>query len=91
MESRSVRWWVPATGERGVMLKTEMQKAIQGWEVLARQVLAQCAAPHVVYAAKLYDADGDLEEVRFFEHPATDVELDVASRAYGMVYAVHRL
>lgn len=91
MERAFIKWWVPETGERGEMPKKNMQNCIREWGLKAKEVLEETGAEHVVYATKLLDKDGDVEEIRFYIKPMSDDELDQASFLYDHIYALHRL
>lgn len=58
----------------------------------ARKVMDDTGADHVVYGMKLYDEDGDLEEVKFYMAPMTDeiFQSDVATLDDCVIYALHR-
>ena len=58
----------------------------------AKEVMSETGADHVVYGLKLYDDDGDLEEVKFYMLPMSDDDFqsDVASLKGCAIYALHR-
>ena len=76
----------------GEMRHSEVQGYIRNFEQAAKTTLDTTGAAHVVYARKLFDENGKLEEVRFYLHPMTEEEFDrnVATLKHNQVYALHR-
>ena len=95
MSDGLVRWsYWPKVGpvEYGKMPRNKMQENLQRFEVEARKLLAETGADHVVYGRKLYNEDGELEELRFYLVPMTDDEFDdVAALKNQQVYALHKM
>lgn len=58
----------------------------------AMGVLVATGADHVLYGVKLYDDDGELDEVKFYQLPMSEEEFekDVASIPGVVVYALHK-
>ena len=71
----------------------KIQENLQRFEVEARKLLAETGADHVLYGRKLYDEDGELEELRFYLMSMTDEEFEerVAPLKGQQVYAVHKM
>lgn len=77
----------------GQMHLRDIPENLRKFAAQARAVLDETGADHVVYGLKVYDKDGDLEQVKFYMTPMTDKEFqeDVASLKGCVVYAMHRL
>ena len=95
-DSEFVRWsYWPKVGpvEHGKMPRKKMQENLQRFEVEARKLLAETGADHVLYGRKLYDDDGELDELRFYLFPMTDEEFEkeVVPLNGQQVYAVHKM
>ncbi|MBR3973035.1 MAG: hypothetical protein IKJ99_03675 [Oscillospiraceae bacterium] len=75
----------------GQMPGREVEKNLQEFEKQAAKVLKETGADHVVYGMKLYDEDGELEEVKFYMVPIDDEKFqkDVASLSGCVIYALH--
>ena len=90
-----VRWsnWTEAgMVEFGQMPRKKILENLQRFEVEAKKVLDKTGADHVVYGRKLYNEDGELEEVRFYHFPMSDKEFEkrVANQPCQQVYALHK-
>jgi len=85
-------WDELGIAECGQMPQKNVLPWIQKFELRAKEVLDSTGADHVVYAAKHYDKEGELAEVRFYMIPMTDAQFE--ERAVGtedaVVYALHR-
>ena len=91
-----VRWsYWPKVGpvESGRMPRKKMQENLQRFEVEARKLLAETGADHVLYGRKLYDNNGELDELRFYLFPMSDEEFEerVVPLKNQRVSAVHKM
>ena len=91
-----VRWsYWPKVGpvEAGRMPRKKMQENLQKFEVEARKLLGETGADHVLYGRKLYDDNGELEELRFYLLPMSDEEFEerVVPLKNQQVYAIHKM
>ena len=86
-------WTDQGMVEFGQMPRKKMQENLQRFEVEARKLLAETGADHVLYGRKLYDDDGELDELRFYLFPMTDEEFEkeVVPLNGQQVYAVHKM
>lgn len=90
-----VRWFQWDNGcmiNFGQMRVKEVDGHLREFAKEARKVMEETCADHVVYGMKLYDDDGDLEEVKFYMVPMNDSDFqsDVASLKGCVIYALHR-
>lgn len=76
----------------GEMPLQNVERELQKFEKEACRLLKETDADHVLYGAKEYDRDGELEEVRFYLEPMNDGEFEdrVVKKTAGLVvYALH--
>lgn len=85
------QWYEDGSYDRGEMPLADVQKTLQEFEKKAKEVMAETEADHVVYGVKKLNADGEVEEVRFYCHPMTEEEFEkrVAKIPHQQVYALH--
>lgn len=90
---RWTQWSVCGLVGVGQMPLNQVQPNLQRFERMARRLLAEKNADHVLYGVKNYDDNGELEEIKFYLEPMDDerFERDVASIPGVTVYAVHRM
>ncbi|WP_191396189.1 hypothetical protein [Flavonifractor sp. An306] len=91
-----VRWTQWSAGGLvgvGQMPLYQVQQNLQRFEQMARKLLAEKDADHVLYGVKNYDDNGELEEIKFYLEPMDEerFERDVARVQGVTVYAVHRM
>lgn len=90
-----IRWsWWDEGGMVGVgqMPTRDMQKHLREFELAAKKILEDTGADHVVYGMKIYDDDGELEEIRFYKQPMGEEEFDRVAGIKGVhVYALHAM
>ena len=79
--------------EASRMPRKKMQENLQRFEVEARKLLAETGADHVLYGRKLYNENGELDELRFYLLPMSDEEFEerVVPLKNQQVYAVHKM
>lgn len=76
----------------GQMPIKKMQENLQRFELEARKILKETGAAHVLYGRKIFDEDGELEELRFYLIPMDEAEFDrVAQIPCQQVYALHAM
>ncbi len=75
------------------MPRKKMQENLQRFEVEARKLLAETGADHVLYGRKLYNENGELDELRFYLLPMSDEEFEerVVPLKNQQVYAIHKM
>ena len=75
----------------GRMPVKDVGQNLRKFEQEAGKIMRETGAAHVLYGVKLYDDDGDLQEVKFYLEPMDDArfEKDVASKTGVVVYALH--
>ena len=86
-------WTASGLESFGQMPLRDVTKELQKFETEALRLLKQTGADHVLYGVKVYDGDGDLEEVRFYLEPMSEQEFEerVAKNAMNWtVFAVHK-
>lgn len=84
-----IRWHIPAIGQVGQMRAREIGDTLDAWRKAALEKLAMTGARHVVYAAKRYGDDGRIRDLELCCEPMDDDRLDLTSKQYDMVCAVH--
>lgn len=90
--------WTQWDGEFGMIrCGFKDQKTLMQWMrelgAEAKKCLAAQDKPHAVYGRKIYDNDGNLEEIRFYCNTyMDDKELEGASRSCprDVIYAAHK-
>ena len=75
------------------MPRKKMQENLQRFEVEARKLLAETGADHVLYGRKLYNENGELDELRFYLLPMSDEEFEERGVPLKnqQVYAIHKM
>lgn len=91
-----VRWshWTDqGMVEHGQIPRKKMQEHLQRFEVEARKLLTETGADHVLYGRKLYNDDGELDELRFYLIPMSDEEFEerVVPLKNQQVYTIHKM
>ena len=89
---KEVRW---ICGQNtGIISVKDLANELKFFEGLAKDVLKEGKADHVIYASKVYDKNGDLDVVHFY-NPAiklSDAEFEERTKNLTdyIVYALHR-
>ena len=90
-----VRWSKWESGgmtQFGQMPLREVAGHLRRFAEKAKEVLDKTGADHVVYGMKQYDADGELEHIKFYLEPMGDEEFqsDLATLKGVTIYALHK-
>lgn len=91
-----VSWsqWANGKGmvDYGQMPICDIGKNLRRFEQKAAKLLKESGADHVVYGLKIYNENGELDNVKFYLHPISDEEFqrDVATLTGCTVYALHK-
>ena len=74
------------------MLKADVSERIKEFEKIAKRLLQETGADHVLYAIKYFDECSNLEEVKFYELPMSNDEYEfrVARQVRVQVFALHK-
>lgn len=88
---RWTQWTSEGMVNFGQMPVKDVGQNLRKFEQEAGKIMRETGAAHVLYGVKLYDDDGDLQEVKFYLEPMDDArfEKDVASKTGVVVYALH--
>lgn len=76
----------------GQMPIRDVPKTLREFSQGAKELLDKTGADHVVYGLKVYDENGELEAVKFYQLPMDDAtfDKDVATLKNCTVYALHK-
>lgn len=75
----------------GQMRVPEAMEKIREFGAKAAELQKETDADHVVYGRKIYDKDGELDEIRFYLTPMPEDEFNLlALLPNQMVYAIHK-
>ena len=89
---KEVRW---ICGQNtGIIAVKDLANEMKFFEALAKDVLKEGKADHVIYASKVYDKNGELDVVHFYNPviELSDAEFEERTRSLKdyIVYALHR-
>lgn len=89
---KEVRWICGQNA--GVVSVEDLSKELQFFEALAKDVFKEGKADHVIYASKVYDKNGELDVVHFYNPVIELSDEEFEKRTNGLtdyvVYALHR-